>query len=445
MVTPAVYTGARPQRRTRSPQHPFAIRQPPYAICPFFIAPVIAGETMNSLLLQARVVTDPLINHITGWHLEYYFFYVKLSDLPIFRSEDNMKALIDPAYDWADIITAAGGTTANTRQFFAGGAGQVNYVQLCLEQVVNWYFRDEGEVAGDHTLSYVSETFYMAGYNRRTPLESVVLEDDYDTQDVSVTVGVDDIITMSELHSAQQMYEALRMANLVEMQYEDWLKAYGVAVPEVADHKPELLRYVKLWQYPSNTIDPTNGTPRAAISWSVAERADKARFMKEPGFLFGVTLTRPKMYLGNVTGSFTSSLNSALAWLPPGMINDVRLRMRNLPDAVGPLGGVVTDADGYRFDIGDLFTYGEEFRSTNATTNGQASPVIRMTPALALPGASLVNTDYPDVADDLYNLFVDEDAAANSVYTRQDGVVSLNIASPVTNVSPRGGPRTVML
>lgn len=445
MVTPVSYgLGGRPRRRTRSPQHPFNIRQIPFGIHPFFIAPVIPGETLNSLLLQARVVTDPLINHLTGWHLEYYFFYVKLSDLPIFRSENNMQALIDPAFDWADIITAAGGTTAVTHQFFAGGAGQVNYVQLCLERVVADYFRDEGEAASDHTLSYGSVTYYMAGYNRKSPLESVLLEDAYDTQDVSITVGVDDIITMSELHSAQQMYEALRMANLVEMSYEEWLQAYGVAVPSVAVHKPELLRYVKLWQYPSNTIDSTSGVPRSAVSWSVAERADKARFLKEPGFLFGVTLTRPKVYLANVTGSWTSSMNSALAWMPPGMINDVRLRMRPLADAVGPLGGVITDSDGYRVDIGDLFTFGEEFRNTPTLTAGQASPARTHTPAVSLPTAALVNTDYPDVADDLYNLFVDEDAASSLVYTRQDGVVSLNIASPVANVSPKGGPTTVV-
>lgn len=438
--------GSNVRRTNRRPQHPYFIRQFPWGITPFFIAPVVPGETVKSVLLQARVVSEPIINPLVGWHLEYYFFYVKLSDIPIMRTEDNMRALIDPAYDWADIITAAGGTTANLAHYFAGGAGMVNWVQLCLEQVVNWYFRDEGEVAGDHTLTDTAGVvWYAAALGRRTAIDSALLEDAYDAQDVSITVGVDDVITMSELHTAMDMYEALRRANLIEMNYEDWLRAYGVKPPVTEQtHRPELIRFMRHWQYPTNTIDPSNGTPRSALSWSIAERADKDRYCREPGFLFGVTVVRPKVYLGNVDGTFSSAMNSSLAWLPPGTLNDPRLRMRPIAHDAGPLATVVTDTDGYRFDIGDLLKYGEDFRNRDGT-DGQTTPNSGQAPAMALPNAALTNRDYVSTADNIYNLFVDEDGTNSAVYVKQDGIVSLDVATSVHDVTPRGGPKSVVV
>lgn len=71
------------KRVLRNPQHRFSLQTRPYQLQPFMIAPVLPGETMKNLLLQARVVTHPLSPdlRLVGWWNEYFFFYVKHRDL----------------------------------------------------------------------------------------------------------------------------------------------------------------------------------------------------------------------------------------------------------------------------------------------------------------------------------------------------------------------------
>ena len=92
-------------RKLRTPNHPFQLTHCPFAIQPFFIAPVLAGETMKNLLMQARVVTDPIKNGLVGWWIEYYFFYVKLTDLD--ERDTIMAALVDPTTSMSSLNTAA--------------------------------------------------------------------------------------------------------------------------------------------------------------------------------------------------------------------------------------------------------------------------------------------------------------------------------------------------
>ena len=77
----SIVNAPRSQRVPRRPQHTFYLRQVPFTIQPFMIAPVIPGETLQNLSFQARCVTMPVKNPIIGWWCEYYFFYVKLTDL----------------------------------------------------------------------------------------------------------------------------------------------------------------------------------------------------------------------------------------------------------------------------------------------------------------------------------------------------------------------------
>ena len=51
------------------------------------------------------------------------------------------------------------------------------------------------------------------------------------------------------------------------------------------------------WAYPANTVDPATGLPTGSASFAVNIRADKDRFFNEPGFIFGVTMVRPKIFL----------------------------------------------------------------------------------------------------------------------------------------------------
>jgi hypothetical protein len=386
-------------RRRRNPNHPFQIQHRPYVIQPFFIAPVLPGETMKNLLMQSRVVTDPIKNPLLGWHIEYYFFYVKHRDL------DDRDALVDMMVK-ADFNATPLKSAASVPHYHNGG---INYVKKCLDRVVATYFRDE-----EDTTAYTLDGLPIAAVNNRSWLDSAKRE-------VDVPAGMDDTIPDGEVVDPQfaqyyAQWEMMRAHKLITMDYDDYLRSFGIKLPEselVNPHKPELIRYLKDWSYPTNTINPADGKPTSAVSWAVAERADKDRFFKEPGFLFGVTLARPKVYMSNVKGTLTSYLDHAINWLPAVLRDEPYTSLKELPAAGGPLPGV-TEAAGYWVDVRDLLLYGEQFVNFDlaATDKGM----------VALPTAAM-QKEYVSSAD-VDALFVTP-ASANKV--RQDGVVALQI------------------
>lgn len=304
MVT---FTPLSPQGRvTRRPEHTFQIRQKPWIIQPFMIAPVLPGETFKNLLLQARVVSDPVKNPLIGWWIEYYFFYVKLRDLAARETYENL--MLD-----GELTTSSLNAAAKTATFH-NDANSPDYVQQCLDTVVEWYFRAEGE--GAHNL----DNMPLASVNRTDWLDSVIndasfvapIDVDVDGPDANTTIQA------SELDKALNTWQLLRAQQLTDMDFQDYLATYGVKVTKEDDHQPELIRYMKQWTYPSNTVDPTTGVPSSAISWSVQERADKDRFCREPGFIFGVTIARPKVYFSNQKGAAVEMMTSAQRrFLPP--------------------------------------------------------------------------------------------------------------------------------
>lgn len=424
-----VADAGRSARVMRTPRHPFLVDHFPFVITPFFIAPVLPGETLKTLQLQSRAVSDPIKHPLVGWWLEYYLFYVKLRDLDVRETVTEM--VLDPNFDPTPLVTAAGGSAARNDQYYAGGAGQINWVQLCLNRCVTAYFRDEGSSHLDHNITAFSRQFPVAQINGNNVLDSVAKAGDRTALDVEVEgPDANTTIQASEVELAMRKWEALKMSGLTEMTYEDYLSSYGIRPAAVELHRPELIRYVRDWVYPSNTIDPSSGTPRSAVSWAVAERADKDRFFSEPGFLFGVTLARPKVYLRHQLGSFSSALNDMFAWLPKMLHDDYEASWKLIPDAVGPLGGQSSDTGGYWVDIKDLFLHGEQFTSVVTTSTAH-----NMVP---LPSADLNNRFYPPDLASIQELFVD--AATVGAFVRQDGVVSLTIAGSLRETSPRGGP-----
>ena len=56
-------------RVTRSPRHTFQLRHKPFLLQPFMFAPVLPGDTVKNMLLQARAVTSPIANPLVGWWL----------------------------------------------------------------------------------------------------------------------------------------------------------------------------------------------------------------------------------------------------------------------------------------------------------------------------------------------------------------------------------------
>lgn len=408
-------------RRLRTPQHRFYLEHMPFQIQPFLLAPVIPGETMKNALMQSRVVTDPVANKLIGWWLEYYFFYVKHRDLA--GREDFMAMMLDLGKDMSSYNEAASAP-------YHHAAGQINWSKLCLQRVTETFFRDEGVAWNAFTInSMPAAAVNIDGWWQSAGLDDVYVQDDVAipvVADIDPGTGGDQPGVMaSEIDVALQTWQFQRAHNMTDMSYEDWLASYGLRKPRVELHKPELLRYVREWQYPSNTINPSTGAATSAVSWAISDRVDKDRFFSEPGFIFGVTLARPKVYMKNLDGSAADMMQNALTWLPALMRDDPWTSMKRMTATEGSLASVVTDSDGYWVDIKDLLLYGDDF--VNVAKSGAGLNMV------TLPSADLTNKDYPSETD-VDGLFVGDEDTERQV--RQDGIVRLSILGTQTDTTP---------
>lgn len=393
-----------PQRRRifRRPQHTFNLVTRPYQIQPFMIAPVLPGETLQNGLMQSRCITDPVINRMLGWWKEYYWFYVKHRDMG--NSAHFQAMMLDADYDLSSIYSAA-------RTYHYSHAGTVDWVSECLTAVVEEYFRDEGELVTESTIDNLPGAKIM---DQRW-LDSVANASVYDAPDDPVVVDEagSGTVTASEIETAMRNWEFFRANGLTEMSYEDYLASFGVRLPSVEQNKPELLRYVRQWQYPISAIDPADGSAASAVAWSISERLDKPRFFKEPGFVFGVTVARPKLYFGLQNASAVGLLKNAFAWLPAMLTNDPRAALQKI--TLGANGPLSSNTEDYWVDLRDLFLYGDQFVNWSMVADATGTSV-------AMPTAAL-NKKYPTAAM-VDALFVD---ATNADRIREDGVMNLNI------------------
>lgn len=402
-----------PKRRMlRRPSHPFQLKYKPFTLQPFFIAPVLPGETMQNLMVQARVVTDPIRNKLCGWWSGLYFYYVKLSDLD--DRDDILPIFTDLSLTLASLNAAA---NAKTYHY----ATSPDFVALCLDRVVDEYWRYEGEAVDIVTIDGMP----AAPLNVQNFLNSAAAVDVYTAGDIDVDLNQDSVIGAGEVQEAMMQYNLLQQIGLTrQMSYEDYLASYNVRVPEETVHRPELIRFVQDWSYPTNTIEPTTGAPSSAVVWSHAERADKNRFFKEPGFLFGVACVRPKVYFEDLAGTATSLMTDAYAWLPAFATNDPRVSLRQIAQGGGPVPGFA-DADGYVVDIRDLLLYGEQFVNFDLTVGDDN--------ALNLPTTTL-GKRYP-VEADVDDLFVDT-VPGGDQYVQADGIVNVSISTMQADQTP---------
>lgn len=359
----AIARAPRVGRVMRRPVHTWNVRAQPWQIQPVMIAPVIPGETLKNAVLQARVVTDPVKNRLIGWWHEYYLYYVPFRALAIHEELEQM--VVNPEWTPANVDS----NTAEPRHYFYG-RNSIDYVEHCLNAVVEYDFRKV-----DQAGTFEIDGLPVASINRESWASSLINADAVADYDVPVVDGSDANSTLdaSEVDIAMQQYELLRANGLIEMTYEDYLKTYGIkgkTVDKVEEFHPELLRYVRDFQYPSNTVG-SDGAVSSAVSWSFAERVDKDRYFKEPGFIFMVTVSRPKVYLGRQVGAAVSMLDTIRAWLPKVMTDDPYTSLKAFANGQGPMttgfadtAPALTDAtptQGYYVDVRDLFLYGDQF------------------------------------------------------------------------------------
>lgn len=416
---------ALPARVNRSPRHPFQLSHKPWQLQPFLLAPVLPGETMTNLLLQSRVVTDPILNPLAGWWLEYYIFYVKLTDLD--DRDEYQQMIIKP-----DEFSNSGLTAAAVDWKFYTAEGGITWTSQCLKRVTEEYFRNEGETWTTAAIDGIP--LVAVAEDRANWLQSIIMGDDLVTLDVAISTAGDNAFTMSELEEARRQYDMAKMFRLTDMTWEDYLVKEGVRTASAENpHRPELLRHVREWSYPTNTIDPTNGTPRSAVSYAVAERADKARFFPEPGFIFGVTACRPKVFYRGLAGTPAGFMQTPESWMPAALNDDAwsSIMAHVTTSGSGPVPGIV-DAQGYAWDMRDLLLYGDQFINFDPSAATGKNLVDLPTAAAA--------REYVD-EDDINSMFV----SGTSDQIRQDGVVALTIKGRQRDTTPPGSKGTIVL
>lgn len=399
-------------RVTRRPVHNFNLKSKPYEIVPFMIAPVLPGESLTNLLLQSTVKSQVINNSTIGWHKEYYFFYVPLLGLQAGWDTSGLlqTMMLDPTLNVAALRAANNSAVMFT---FKGG---IDYVVQCLSAVVLQFFRDEGEGASPYIENYSAARIDQDHWAKHIKLES-------ETGDDEELPGVDpqeetDILAGFTTEYAQ--WEIMRDAQMTDLTYEDYLKSFGVNIPKSEEttaaqrFSPELIRNIRSWATPSNAVNPATGAIASAVNWKIAERADKVRFFKYPGFIFGVTLTRPKVYMSTQKGAAVGMLDNAYAWLPAALRAFPYAGIKETLDSATE-GILQNQSEDYWVDLMDLYQHGDNFFNYTATA--------ALTHAMALPTAAL-DSLYPTDAM-VEALFVTPGAE----YLYEDGAVFLNIAT----------------
>jgi len=414
---------ARTSRATRRPQHRFNLKTKPYQIQPLLIAPVLPGETLNGLMLQAQAWSDPLATGILrniGWWQEYFFFYVKHRDLPGWERD----GVADPGIggDLIDMIVNNTSLAAYAEAAKVGWTytpkGGVDFLKNATYRVVEEYFRDEGETAQSQVIDNVPiAQIYGRGQNDWSL--RLTLEGAYQDRRVDLDVDGDGDITVDEVERAYVEWAAARDAGLMDMDYEDWMKTYGVSpafLPEqdrVDYHRPELLCYHREFSYPTNTVEPTTGIPATAVGWRTAKQFRKNWLFPEPGWIIGYTCKRPKIYLQNQEGNVASMMSTRDAWLPAVLNDQLNVSHLLIPEGVGPL-ATISDAANldYWIDLRDLLNHGDQFVNYAPTD---------IAPFVTLPTVTGARR-YASAADAM-SFFLD---TVNGRFL-EDGVVSLSI------------------
>ena len=285
----------------------------------------------------------------------------------------------------------------------------------CLKVVTETWFRDKGAAWNSNLI----DTLPAARIQQERWDQSANAIALNNAGDFNVDQDASGTIMASEVSIAYERWQFLRANNLTDATYEDYLRSYGVRVEAEKDEFPELIRYSREWQYPANTVDPLTGVPVSAVSWAISERADKDRFFREPGFVFGITVARLKVYLSGQISNAAGLLKDAYSWLPAILRDDPMTSVAT----VTPAGIVPNATANQQVDLRDLFLYGDQFVNYDMATHLDGSPI-------ALPTA--LNWRYPTKAM-VSALFAGSDPVA-----RQDGVIRLNIMGAQVDHTPRG-------
>jgi len=332
------------RRTMRRPQHRFYLEAKWWEINPICIAPVLPGETLQNLLIQGRTVSAPVDSSVVGCWLEYYFFYVTHRQLLGQTGADDYVNMVMNNTD----VMATGSAAAH---HYYNGKGH-DWLEPAMRVIVTEWFRRQGEA---YNIAMSRTNRPMATLGIDSWMDSMYL-----TANRPGTTGGNLGATQVAQEEARLAWEYMRQMGWTRASYEDWLATYGVDLnlTEGRD-RPELLRFLREWSYPTNVVDPTTGAPSSAFSFGSVERADKRRYFTEPGFVIGISVVRPKVYYGNQDSYAAAQLDRVHRWLPAIMAGDPAVSIVEQAETAGPL--VDTNQGNYVWDVRDLYMHGDQY------------------------------------------------------------------------------------
>jgi len=249
-------------RILRRPYEDFFTVQKAWDIQPLALMPVLPGETLMNMQLQARVLTDSVRHQLSGWWMEYYVFYVKHTDL---AADADERGVGDTTATAKAVVAmhlegAALGLQDSTRRdayYKANTDSRVDWVKLCTDTVVKWYFRDAEEpLAGYGSYGVSNRTnkgpIYKARVRDPMWLESLKIEDVSPASDSDLpgTETFNDVFVPSAFSTHYAQWESMRQLKMiaVDVTFEDYLATWGIKAPpqeRQTIRRPELIRYLR--------------------------------------------------------------------------------------------------------------------------------------------------------------------------------------------------------
>lgn len=414
--------GSRQEGRVgRRPETHFELVFKPFQIQPMCLFPVLPGETLMNCSLQMQAWTDPLkpICKNQLWHAEWYLYYVKFRDLPGWED-----AADDLGKDLIDMIEIG---EALTSHVVAGGnawsgcpKGGVDFAKRALERVVDSYWREDGYKWDHPNTTLDGLPLASANGARRDVMEHLSTGAEYADRRQSLDWDASGTVTVDDIEMAYREWVAQKDGEM-SMDYEDWVRAAGGRAVTKSDereelHLPEEIAGVREHSYPTNTVEPTTGTPSVAVGvrWRKGQR--KMFRFDEWGWLLGVVCFRPKLLSGTQSGLFADMMQTRDNWFPPNMDPRSWSAHLNCVESTGPLEAMADVAMGsYWVNLRDLLRNGEQF--TNFVPVGGDGM------SWSGPDRKLNGRAYYPAATDCMGVF--SDVAAGRV--RASGVVKIGV------------------
>lgn len=337
MAIQVIQPGQRMTRKLRKPHHPTGGVMKPFGLYPTSISLVMPGETLKRGSIKMRSYSQPIKDRLAGWWYETWLVYVKLTDI----DPDLGQMFVDDNYSTAGLTASADAPRYYTK------SGQIDWVRLCVEKIHADYFLDDGETP--RTIDGVRQV----KVNNTNWMESAVF------------VGSEPALTTTGEHDMYEnftAYQMMRQMHMAEMGYEEYLKQFGVQSIKTEEGHPEILRYVRDWVYPVNSVEPTTGVPSSAVVASVNAEHQKDIYFKEPGFLVTVSTVRPKMFEGRQAATYVGELFGFSDWFPIMRAGDPTGGIKEVPSTSPVFTGNSGDAGRPLYvDTRDLLTHGEQF------------------------------------------------------------------------------------